>query len=408
MLTLYNLLIRIYGGLIMIAAPINKKARAFINGRKTVWKHLEKAPKDHVVWFHAASLGEFEQGKPVMEALKQAHPEINLVVTFFSPSGYSVRKDYEHAFVLYLPLDTPINAKRFISTLKPKLAIFIKYEFWANYLDTLHHASIPTAVIAAQFRPNQFLFSPIGAFIKKRIARHDLITVQYPNAKDLLLGHGFDEKKISVCGDSRFDRVQQTVTSAQEIPELALFCGDSPLLILGSCYEQEVHFALNIIRDFPEWKVVLAPHFVDNTYVSQLEKMLPEKAIRFTDFAKYNGERFLIINTIGKLAAAYRYGDIAVVGGGFRGGIHNTLEPAAFGLPVFFGPKHHKFPEANAMIAVGVGFEINNTDAAGKTLKDLLTNTQLRKTLQEKTTAFVCGNVGATNCIIEQLKPFLS
>ena len=407
MLLFYNLAIFFYGFIIRIAALFNAKAKAFVSGRKNVWKQLGSAPKENVVWFHAASLGEFEQGKPVMEALKKAKPEINLVVTFFSPSGYAIRKNYESAFVLYLPLDTPRNARRFVNALNPKLAVFIRYEFWANYLDALAKANIPTTVIAAQFRANQFLFSSLGGFIKSRLQNLSAITVQYATAKDVLLQNGFGPDRITVCGDSRFDRVLETVKAEQEIPELKIFCGTSPTLILGSCYENEVDFVKDAITSYPDWKFILAPHFVDDAYVSQLEKRLPEKSVRFTAFSNYFNERILVLNTIGKLAAAYNYGEIAVIGGGFRDGIHNIIEPAAFGLPVFFGPNHHKFPEAQAMINAGIGFEIDNQGGAKKQLEVLLANSEIRNSLQKRTSLFVIEQVGATNCIIEKLIPLL-
>ena len=195
MAVVYNLAIFLFGFIVRIAALFNPKAKLFVNGRKGLWKQLEAIPKQNIVWFHAASLGEFEQGKPVMEALKLARPEINLVVTFFSPSGYEQRKNYEGACVFYLPLDTPANAKRFVKTLNPIVAVFIRYEFWANYLDALHVANVPTAVMSAQFRAHQFAFGTFGGYIRKRILRLRAIMVQYESAKTVLLAHGADDRK---------------------------------------------------------------------------------------------------------------------------------------------------------------------------------------------------------------------
>jgi len=323
------------------------------------------------------------------------------VLTFFSPSGYEVRKDYAHAHTFYLPIDTPANAKRFVQMVNPILAVFIRYEFWANYLDALSNAQVKTTVIAAQFRADQFAFSRLGSFIAKRIKKLDSITVQYPSAKDVLLANNFKADRIFVCGDSRFDRVLETVKAQQEIAELKQFCGKAPTVILGSCYEKEVDFVKDAITSFPEWKFILAPHFVDDAYVTHLENRLPEKAVRFTEFTKYTTERVLILNTIGKLAAAYNYGELAVVGGGFRDGIHNIIEPAAFGLPVFFGPNHYKFPEAQAMLDAKFGFEINAESK--RTLTELMANEDLRNKLQHDAKTFVQQQAGATSCITKQL-----
>jgi 3-deoxy-D-manno-octulosonic-acid transferase len=402
---LYNFGIFLYGFIIRIAALFNPKAKLFIQGRKNVWQQLARINTDHVVWFHAASLGEFEQGKPVMEKLKQDHPEINLLVSFFSPSGYEERKDWPLATTCYLPLDTPANAKRFVELVNPKIAVFIRYEFWANYMDELERKRIPSAVIAAQFNHTQFAFKPLGMFLRKRIARLSSIMVQYESAQQFLLKHNFDRRKIFVCGDSRFDRVIQTVKSTPRIPEIEVFKGSSPLLILGSCYKHEIAFVAEAVTKFTDWKFVYAPHWVDDKYVSELEMRIPEKCIRFSALKARNNERILILNTIGKLAAAYRYADIAVVGGGFRDGIHNIIEPAAFGIPVFYGPNHHNFPEGKAMIDAGFGFEINNQNKA--ILHDLMADTRQREAVAAKSKGFVHKHTGATNCIAQQLESML-
>lgn len=406
MLPFYHLAIYAFGIAIRIASLFNPKARLFISGRKNIWQKLEGLPAKNVVWFHAASLGEFEQGRPVMEHLKQKYPEIQLVVTFFSPSGYEIRKDYHLATVLYLPIDTPINAKKFVKLLKPKMAVFIRYEFWVNYLDALQRAKIPTVAIAAQFRSKQFMFSFLGKFIRKRIAQFAHISVQYPSAQKVLLAHGFDPTKISVCGDSRFDRALETVAVSQKIPELETFCGESSVIILGSCYTKEVAFVLPLLKVHPQWKFILAPHLVDDDYVRKLEEMLPEKAIRFTNFKAYQGERILMLNTIGQLASAYRYGKIAVVGGGFRDGIHNIIEPAAFGLPVFFGSKHHKFPEAQEMINNQVGFEINEPNQLR--IQQFMQEDDALNQVSARMKKFVEDKRGAVYCIANILERLIS
>ena len=403
---LYNTNIRLYGLAAKIAANFNQKAKLFTSGRKVVWEQLKGFDKKNVVWFHAASLGEFEQGKPVMEKLKKDHPEIHLVVSFFSPSGYEERKDWPLATTCYLPLDTPENAKKFIELINPKLAVFIRYEFWANYLDELHARQIPTAVMAAQFRPDQFIFKSLGAFLRKRIARLDAILVQYNSAKTLLLQYGFDEEKISVCGDSRFDRVLETVQQAHSIPEIEAFKGESPVVILGSCYQKEEAFVTTIFNDFPEWKFIYAPHLVDEENINRLIGRLPGPATRFTQFHE-NSNRILVLDTIGKLAAAYQYGDIAIVGGGFRDGIHNILEPAAFGLPLFFGPNHQAFPEAQALLDAELAFEIDPNEKALSILKAFINDSEKRQLYNQSLRDFVKKHAGATECITSKLSEFL-
>ncbi len=407
MIVFYQFAIFLYALIVRLASLFNAKAKLFIRGRKNIWADLKSTyPQKNVVWFHAASLGEFEQGKPVMELLKKEHPEINLLVTFFSPSGYLQQKNYAHAHVFYLPLDTKKNAKKFISITKPIVAIFIRYEFWANYLDVLKQTNTPTMVMAAQFRSNQFAFSFWGKFLRERIKNLDAILVQYQSAADVLLQHNFTPEKIHVCGDSRFDRVLETVKSAEEIEIIKAFKGDSPLIILGSCYADEENFVREAYKSFPNWKFVYAPHFVDPKYVNELISRLPGKAETFTNYQKSDA-RILVLNTIGKLASAYKYGDIAVVGGGFRDGIHNILEPAAFGLPLFFGPNHTSFPEGQAIIDAQFGFEIDKNGNAKKHLFALMEDESSRAIHQEKLAEFVKNHAGATKKIVGNINEFL-
>ena len=405
---LYQISIVLYWFAAKVAALFNPKAKLFTAGRKSIWHDLDQCfPKQNVVWFHAASLGEFEQGRPVMEELKKRHPELNLLVTFFSPSGYEERKNYALADVFYLPLDTKSNAKKFIKMVNPKLAVFIRYEFWAHYLDELRKNNIPTAVIAAQFRKDQFAFSFWGGFIRERIKNLNEIMVQYKSAETLLLTYDFAPTNISICGDSRFDRVLETVNQAQEISEIAQFKGDSPLVILGSCYAAEEDFVKEAFEKHPDWKFIYAPHYVDDNYVNALVNRLPGKAVKFTEF-KSGDERILVLNTIGKLASAYAYGEIAVVGGGFKDGIHNILEAAAFGLPLFFGPNHKSFPEAQALLDEGLAMEIDKKGAAKKRLEELIINRSLREEKRTKLKNFVAKHAGATTCIVANLEKHLS
>lgn len=405
---LYNTAIFCYGALIRVAANFNPKARLFIQGRKNQWERLSLIPKNKpVIWFHAASLGEFEQGKPVMELLLARHTDKQLVVTFFSPSGYEVQKNYAHASVFYLPIDTPRKAKRFVKTVNPVLAVFVRYEFWANYFLALREAKIPTAVIAAQFRPKQFLFSFWGRWILKQVKQLDTITVQYQSAKEVLLQHGFDTQKIHVCGDSRFDRALLTVARAEEIDAIKNFKGDKRLLVLGSGYAEEIKFILPELERMSGWKILLAPHLVDPTSVANLVALLPSAPTYFRDASININVHVLVLNTIGKLAAAYKYADLAIVGGGFGKGIHNIIEPAAFGVPLFFGPKHDKFPEAAAFIKAGFATDISGKNAKNQ-LQDFLQKPEDIDRLSPQITDFVTSHAGAAQCIAANLEKLIN
>lgn len=402
---LYNLGITVLAWLVRIHALFNQKTKLFVEGRQNIWEDLASVKSGNIVWFHAASLGEFEQGKPVLEMFLIKNPTFKAVVTFFSPSGYEPIKNYEKAQVFYLPWDTHKNANRLIELIKPKLAVFIRYEIWPNYLDALHKHNIPCTVISAQFRNNQFAFLPFGAFLKRRLLRLDHITVQYESALQVLIDHGFSKDRVSVCGDPRFDRVLQTLAQRHPIIELDAFCENSPTLILGSCYKDEIEFVSEAVRKYPNWKFIYAPHRVDAKSIGELEAQLPEQAVRFTDYNTTRRERILILNTIGMLASSYRYGQIAVVGGGFRDGIHNVLEPASFGMPVFFGPNHHSFPEGQAMIDLGFGYEINKSNRL--ILHQLMEDAENRREHSVKAKNFVQKHAGATECISRKLQSLI-
>jgi len=405
---IYNLAMHLMAAIIKVASIFSPKARLFVVGRKNQMQRLNNfKPQKRVVWFHAASLGEFEQAKPVMEKMMLQNNDCELVVTFFSPSGYEIKKDYALATVFYLPIDTPARAQHFIEKINPVLAVFVRYELWLNYFTILQTKEIKTAIVAAQFLPNDFIFNFWGRWMLKVLRKLDLIAVQYKEAYQLLLEHNFEANKLSQCGDSRFDRVLQTVGQAQEIAEILQFKDTDKLLVLGSCYTEEINFVLPLLTKATGWKVILAPHNVDEASVQNIQQMLPNEYIRFSRFVPKNQSKFLILDTIGMLAAAYKYADIAVIGGGFKSGIHNILEPAAFGAPMFFGPNHERFPEAKMFIAQGFATQIDSKNLAAQHLQNLMDNADAIDELRPKIKQFMQTHAGATLCITEKLKGLL-
>lgn len=405
---LYNLAMHSLAGAMKLASFFSPKARLFVDGRKNQKLQLQNfSPQKKVIWFHAASLGEFEQAKPVMENLLEQNLDCELVVTFFSPSGYEVKKDYAAATVFYLPIDTPANAHYFIEKINPALAVFVRYELWLNYFKILQHKKVKTAIIAAQFLPHDFIFGFFGRWMLAILRKIDLIAVQYKEAYNLLLQNNFNANSLAQCGDSRFDRVLQTVALAKEIPEIENFKSNKRLLVLGSCYAEEIHFAMPALANHPDWKVILAPHKVDDASVNSLQQLLPEKAARFSNYSQANESRFLILDTIGKLAAAYKYADVAVVGGGFKTSIHNILEPAAFGLPLFFGPNHKRFPEAKMLLNQNLATEIDSQGVASDKLRIFMTDAKKIEEIRPEIQSFVRAHAGATICITEKLNHLL-
>ena len=362
---LYHISILFYGLLINIVALFNRKAWLFIEGRKNVFQQIKSYvnSKDQPIWFHFASLGEFEQGRPLLEKIKSVNPEEKVVVTFFSPSGYEIRKNYAFAdAVFYLPLDTPGNANKFIELVNPKLAIFTKYEFWPNYFKVLAAQKIPLYIISGIFRKNQVFFKWYGRFYRNVLKNVTHFFVQNEESAELL--KSIELTNVSESGDTRFDRVYENAQEPKKSTEVQTFCGESPILIAGSTWPEDEQLLVNLIKQYPSWKFIIAPHEVDEKHILAIEVLFP-KAIRFSNIQNLDSSTkpsFLIIDSIGILSSLYQYGTIAYIGGGFGAGIHNTLEAAAFGLPVIFGPNYQKFQEAKDLIAIGTAKSVNNPD----------------------------------------------
>lgn len=404
---LYILATNLYFGLLKIIAPFHKKAKLYVTGRKHLIKKIEeeliKDLRDKC-WFHCASLGEFEQARPVMEVFKKQKPELAIVLTFFSPSGYEIRKNTPHAdYVYYLPNDNALNAKRFIAAINPVVAIFTKYEFWYFYISKLYKLKIPQVLISARFRKEQIFFQWYGTFFSRILQMFHFIFTQDENSVNLLQSIGITNCKKA--GDTRFDRVVQTAATAANIDKLETFKEQKLLLVAGSSYAAEEEMLAYAIRNLNgELKVLIAPHEISEARLLSIEKTFKTLGTqRFSSFDTGKQASVLIMDNIGMLAAAYKSADIALVGGGFgTKGLHNILEPATFGVPVIYGPLNHdKFPEATELLHAGGGFIVSDNASMLNLLADFTTHTAKRKLAGKLAQSYVQNNQGATDLIME-------
>lgn len=404
---LYNSGIFFYHLSIMMASLFNQKARKWVAGRKNLFSRLEKEidTTADIAWFHCASLGEFEQGRPVIEAYKAANPGHKILLTFFSPSGYEVQKAYSGAdYVFYLPMDYPSNAKWFINIVKPKLAVFVKYEFWHHFINELNKSNVPTYVISANFRKDQHFFSWYGSWFITTLKLFTKIFVQSDDSRALLEKAGVTN--VTVSGDTRFDRVAAVAEKDEVVPLLDVFVQSSQVLIAGSTWpEDEQLLAKLIVDDEVELKYIIAPHEVNEQRIAGLMKTLGGKAIRYSLAEEPNlpDARVLVIDSVGLLSKLYKYGDMAYIGGGFSAGIHNILEAAAFGLPVIFGPEYGKFREAVELINKGGAFAAADYATLEKRVKFLVNDPVVLRMAQEISRNYVRENTGATGKIMEGL-----
>ena len=366
-------------------------------------------PDAKYVWFHAASLGEFEQGRPLMEQLRREHPEYKILLTFFSPSGYEVRKNYEGADIIcYLPLDTITNARRFLRTIRPVMAFFIKYEFWDNYLHILSHRGVPVYSVSSIFRPGQVFFRWYGHQYSHVLKCFTHFFVQNEISKELLSTIGITD--VSVVGDTRFDRVLQIKAAAKQLPIVEAFCDNKKVFIAGSSWQPDEEIFIPWLNEHKDWKVVIAPHVIGEDHLQQIEKMLEgRKVVRYTqvnesDISPLQDADVLIINCFGLLSSIYHYADVTYVGGGFGVGIHNTLEAAVWDVPVFFGPNNQRFQEAQGLKACGAGLEIANADDFRRYMQGFEEHPEVIKELGEKAGAYVSSLAGATQKVLSQVK----
>jgi 3-deoxy-D-manno-octulosonic-acid transferase len=408
---LYSTGIYLYVAVIRIASLFNKKAHQWIAGRREVFYSLEKWRKENpssaVLWFHCASLGEFEQGRPVMEAIRKTNSGIKIVLTFFSPSGYEVRKNYSFSdWIGYLPADTPSNAKKFIAVLKPKAILVIKYEYWANYFFEAKKNGIPLFMVSAILRPEQRFFGAFGLFWKKVLGCVSHFYVQTEKTKELLDGIGF--RNTTLSGDTRFDRVISIVHESKAIDKLEHYCKDHLVIIGGSTWPQEERILSACAKDSNKsnkalrWIVV--PHEVDAEHIRSIQSQFTN-AVLWSELkeGKAADSDILIVDTIGMLSSAYRYADIALIGGAFGKGLHNILEAATWGMPVLFGPNHQKFDEAQRLIDAGGGQSFGDEAELIMRIKNLILAGIERKAMGEKSKSFVLNQGGATEMIIKDL-----
>ncbi|MFA5819635.1 MAG: glycosyltransferase N-terminal domain-containing protein [Bacteroidales bacterium] len=406
MKVLYNIGILIFTALAHLISPFNSKASLWVNGRKK-WAEKIKdkiKPEDKTVWVHCASLGEFEQGRPVIEAIKKERPELKIILTFFSPSGYEIRKNYSNAdCIIYLPADTPGNAARFVRLVNPEFVIFVKYEFWNNYISVLYNNNIPLYLISAIFRPEQLFFKWYGSFFRDMLRKFERIFVQDQRSLDLLSGIGLEN--ISLVGDTRFDRVVQIKSTARDIPQLEQFRGDEKLFLAGSSWRQDEEIITQYINKFPgRMKWVFAPHEIDKPNIERLENLINVSHVRFSEFNEASKDaRVLIIDNIGMLSSAYKYAYIAAIGGGFGKGIHNILEPACWGIPVMFGPRHKKFREAVELINENGAMTFDSFGEFSTILDEWLSDEQFYLKSARAAVDYTNKNTGATSKILQEI-----
>lgn len=409
-LFIYNFFITAYGLIIQLAALFNPKAGKFIKGRQGVsqaWENHFSKNKRPVAWFHAASLGEFEQGRPVIEAFKKAYPDHTIFITFFSPSGYELRKNDEIGdLITYLPLDTPGNARRLLDTVKPSVIFFIKYEFWYHYLNQASHRAIPLYCVSAVFTADHIFFKRQGSLHRKMLGFFEHIFVQNQQSIDLLQNIGI--KTASVSGDTRFDRVVKTLAAPDRYPLIEAFKGSSGIMVIGSSWESDMQY-LNkpINEDNSGMKFIIAPHEVREQSISALKRGLTRKlaCITVDDEEAIAQADVLIIDTIGMLSSVYQYGDFAYIGGAFGDGLHNILEAVTFGLPVIFGNKGlEKFPESVELSGLGGAFTISSQAELDDIYHRLSTDDRFRNEASTICKEYIRASTGATTKIMTYLK----
>lgn len=420
---LYNTGLFAYKTLLQVAAPFNPKARQWVDGRRGWASHLAQklsgiaAP---IAWFHAASLGEFEQGRPVMEAYRAQYPDHKILLTFFSPSGYETRKNYAGAdFILYLPTDTPANARQFVVLVKPQIAFFIKYEFWYNYLRELKAANVPIISFSAIFRPNQLFFKSWFPFYRNLLRYFDHLLVQNQESVALLAAIGV--RNVTLAGDTRFDRVTQVAAAKGQIPVAQTFKNGEPLLMIGSAWQADMDVLIPFINQFNKpLKIIIAPHDIHDDEIERWRGQLKNPSVRYSEIASAQtpadaaadrperagiNTQILFIDNVGMLSSLYQYGEFAYVGGAFGKGLHNILEAATFGMPLFFGPNYGKFQEAVELVSEGAAFPVSSTAEFTAAFATQYTDHTKAARISRD---YVQRNIGATGKVMEVVRSFLN
>ena len=408
---LYNFLIYSSSFIIWLVQFFSKKMKLFKDGRKDVFKTLESSlnPDDKTIWFHCASLGEFEQGVPLMEALKVKYPEHKLIVSFFSPSGYEVKKNDPIADVIvYLPLDSPKNVREFIRLTHPSLAVFIKYEFWPNYLFQLKKKEVKTLLVSGLFRENQLFFKPYGGFMRKALHSFDHFFVQDEASIALLKQLNFNN--ITLSGDTRFDRVSNQLKQDNNLEFISEFKQDTTCIVCGSTWPEDEQVLLDYINSAPDTvKFIIAPHKIDPQKIETFRNSIQKKVVLFSEKENETLSNYsvLIVDTIGLLTKIYSYADIAYVGGAMGStGLHNILEPITFGVPIIIGKNFNKFPEAKSLLNLNGLFTVSNASECSEILTRLVIDLDFRNQTGKIAEQFAKSNIGATKKVIDYIESY--
>lgn len=402
---MYSLAIYLYMLCARLAALFNRKARLLVRGQRATWHQLrQQAGQEGYVWFHAASLGEFEQGRPLMERLRREHPEKKILLTFFSPSGYEVRKNYEGAdLVCYLPFDTPLNARRFVRLVRPEAVFLIKYEFWRNYIDVLHRRHIPIYSVSSIFREGQVFFRFYGRNYARCLRRITHFYVQNEHSRQLLARLGVTA--VTVANDTRFDRVIDVRRAARPLPLAETFAKGARVIVAGSSWAPDEDLLIPYFNTHPDVRLILAPHVVSETHLKEIEDRLQRPAVRYTAATPETAAaaHCLIIDCYGCLSSLYRYATVAYVGGGFGVGIHNVPEAAVYGCPVLIGPNNGKFREAQELLANGGCREVHDTADFTQTIDLLLSDADELARAGRAAGEYISSNAGATDLIFNDV-----
>lgn len=404
---MYSFVICIYLMAVKLVSLFNKKVRLMVRGHAQVFRILREhiEPDAQYIWFHAASLGEFEQGRPLMERIRRDHPEYKILLTFFSPSGYEVRKNYAGADVIcYLPFDTPRNVRRFLKLAHPCMAFFIKYEFWQNYLKGLQRRGVPTYSVSSIFRKNQVFFRWYGGRYYKVLTRFTHLFVQNEVSRELLATLGIHN--VTVVGDTRFDRVIEIFEQAKQLPLVEAFKQGRPVLVAGSSWQPDEDIFIPYFNAHPEMKLIIAPHVIGESHLTEIIGKLRRPCVRYTQATPETAAAAdcLIVDCFGLLSSIYRYGEMAYVGGGFGVGIHNVPEAAVYGVPVLIGPNNRKFREAQDLLREGGCLEVTDADTFTRTMDRLLSDGKFLAERGRIAGQYIERNAGASDLIFDSVK----
>jgi len=406
---LYNFFIWAYNFAIGIASLFNNKAALWVKGRRDIFQKIENSlnPNERIIWFHCASLGEFEQGRPLIEKIKKENKDYKFFLTFFSPSGYEIRKNYEFAdYIFYLPSDSPGNAKRFVELVNPELVIFVKYEFWFNYFTQIKINNIPLYLISGVFRPEQHFFKSWGSWQRRQLKNISYFFLQDDKSAKMLRGIGIEN--VMVTGDTRFDRVSEILNEKADLPIIQNFKNNKTIFCVGSSWPPDEEIILDYFETIkPELKLIIAPHDISKSHINEIKEKFQDFDIAVYSEAKEDedlkNKEILIIDSIGLLNKIYRYADIAYIGGGFGVGIHNLLEPAVYGIPILYGPNHNHFREAIEMSEGNGGFPIEAKEDYAATMKLLLNDSDFYHKNAKLAGDYIKSNTGSTQLIYDKI-----